>query len=78
MRNALLVEVVDCSGASGWGEPYWPSEVPQCGINSFYAPLLMGWNPLKNEAAVYMDQGFGALKIKVGKKFCIQETEKSA
>jgi hypothetical protein len=63
VRNALLVEVVDCSEASGWGEPYWPSEVTQCGINSFYAPLLMGWNPLKNEAAVYMDQGFKAWSL---------------
>lgn len=51
VRNALLVEVVDSSGASGWGECYGPSEVTQCGINSFYAPLLVGWDPLRNEAA---------------------------
>jgi D-galactarolactone cycloisomerase len=51
LRNALLVEVVDDSGAVGWGECYGPSEVTQSGIASFYAPLLMGWDPLKNEAA---------------------------
>ncbi len=50
-RNALLVEVVDDSGAIGWGECYGPAEVTQCAINSFYAPLLIGWDPLQNEAA---------------------------
>jgi D-galactarolactone cycloisomerase len=51
VRNALLVEIVDDSGAIGWGECYGPAEVTQSAINSFYAPLLMGWDPLKNEAA---------------------------
>lgn len=51
VRNALLVEIVDDSGAVGWGECYGPAEVTQCGINSFYAPLLIGWDPLRNEAA---------------------------
>lgn len=51
VRNALLVEVIDDSGAIGWGECYGPAEVTQCGIASFYAPLLIGWDPLKNEAA---------------------------
>ena len=50
-RSALLVEVVDDSGASGWGECYGPAEVTQSAISSFYAPLLIGWNPLRNEAA---------------------------
>ncbi len=50
-RNALLVEVLDDSGASGWGECYGPAEVTQSAIASFYAPLLIGWDPLKNEAA---------------------------
>ena len=50
-RNALLVEIVDDSGASGWGECYGPAEVTQSAIDSFYAPLLIGWNPLQNEAA---------------------------
>ncbi|MEM8550439.1 MAG: mandelate racemase/muconate lactonizing enzyme family protein, partial [Verrucomicrobiota bacterium] len=50
-RNALLVEVVDSSGAIGWGECYGPSDVTQSAIESFYAPLLIGWNPLRNEAA---------------------------
>lgn len=50
-RNALLVEIVDDSGAVGWGECYGPAEVTQSAIDSFYAPLLIGWDPLKNEAA---------------------------
>jgi D-galactarolactone cycloisomerase len=50
-RQALLVEVVDDSGAVGWGECYGPAEVTQSAISSFYAPLLIGWNPLRNEAA---------------------------
>lgn len=50
-RSALLVEIVDDSGGVGWGECYGPAEVTQCAISSFYAPLLIGWNPLHNEAA---------------------------
>ncbi|QDS98500.1 mandelate racemase/muconate lactonizing enzyme family protein [Adhaeretor mobilis] len=50
-RSALLVEIVDDSGLSGWGECYGPAEVTQSAIASFYAPLLIGWNPLSNEAA---------------------------
>lgn len=51
IRNALIIEVVDDSGAIGWGECYGPAEVTQSAVNSYYAPLLIGWNPLKNEAA---------------------------
>jgi D-galactarolactone cycloisomerase len=51
IRNALLVEIIDDSGTVGWGECYGPAEVTQTVINSFYAPLLIGWNPLRNEAA---------------------------
>lgn len=50
-RNALIVEILDNSGRSGWGECYGPAEVTQSAIHSFYAPLLQGWDPLKNEAA---------------------------
>ena len=50
-RTALLGEVLDDSGASGWGECYGPAEVTQAAIDSFYAPLLIGWDPLRNEAA---------------------------
>lgn len=50
-RNALLVEVIDDSGAVGWGECYGPAEVTQSAISSMYAPLLIGWDPLRNEAA---------------------------
>jgi D-galactarolactone cycloisomerase len=53
VRNALLVEVIDDSGASGWGECYGPAEVIQSAIDSFYAPLLLGRDPLQNEAAWY-------------------------
>jgi D-galactarolactone cycloisomerase len=50
-RNALLVEIVDGSGAVGWGECYGPAEITQSAVDSFYAPLLVGWDPLQNEAA---------------------------
>lgn len=50
-RSALLVEVIDNSGAVGWGECYGPAQVTQAAIQSFYAPLLIGWDPLCNEAA---------------------------
>lgn len=50
-RNNLLVEIVDDSGAVGWGECYGPSEVTQCAISSFYAPLLIGRDATRNEAA---------------------------
>ncbi len=50
-RNALIVEIIDESGACGWGECYGPATVTQNAIDTFYAPLLMGWDPLRNEAA---------------------------
>ena len=50
-RRQLLVEVVDECGASGWGECYGPAEVTQTAVDSFYAPLLIGQDALKNEAA---------------------------
>ncbi len=50
-RNQLLVEIVTDSGAIGWGECYGPAAVTQSAIESFYAPLLIGWDPLQNEAA---------------------------
>ncbi|QDT69069.1 D-galactonate dehydratase [Planctomycetes bacterium MalM25] len=51
VRNALLVEITDESGAVGWGECYGPAAVTQSAIDSFYAPLLIGWDALRNEAA---------------------------
>ncbi len=51
VRQQLLVEIVDSSGAIGWGECYGPAEVTQTAITSIYAPLLVGWDPLQNEAA---------------------------
>lgn len=50
-RNALLIELVDDSGAVGWGECYGPAAVTQSAVESFYAQLLLGWDPLHNEAA---------------------------
>ncbi len=50
-RNALLVEVTTDTGVSGWGECYGPAAVTQAAISTFYAPLLIGWNALQNEAA---------------------------
>ena len=50
-RNGLLVEITTDSGATGWGECYGPAAVTQAAISTFYAPLLIGWNPLQNEAA---------------------------
>jgi D-galactarolactone cycloisomerase len=49
-RNNLIVEIIDDSGAIGWGECYGPSAVTQSAITQFYGPLLMGKNPLQNEA----------------------------
>lgn len=51
IRNALIIEVVDSSGAIGWGECYGPAAVTQTAVDSFYAPLLIGWDALRNEAA---------------------------
>ena len=51
IRRQLLVELVDASGAVGWGECYGPATVTQSAIESFYAPLLIGWDALRNEAA---------------------------
>lgn len=51
VRNGLLVEVIDSSGKSGWGECYGPATVTQNAIDTVYAPLLIGWDPLRNEAA---------------------------
>lgn len=50
-RHGLLVEIIDDSGAIGWGECYGPAAVTQSAISTFYAPKLLGWNPLQNEAA---------------------------
>ncbi len=50
VRNNLIVEIVDSSGAIGWGECYGPAEVTQCAIQSFYAPLMIGKDGTQNEA----------------------------
>lgn len=50
-RQALLVEIEDRSGLVGWGECYGPASVTQAAIHGVYGPLLLGWDPLRNEAA---------------------------
>lgn len=50
-RHALLVEIEDASGVCGWGECYGPAAINQTAIHEFYAPLLIGWDPMRNEAA---------------------------
>ena len=49
-RQALLIEVITEGGACGWGECYGPAQVTQVAVHSFYAPLIIGENALRNEA----------------------------
>jgi D-galactarolactone cycloisomerase len=48
-RNALLVEIITESGLVGWGECYGPAEVTLAAIESFYAPRLIGQDPLQTD-----------------------------
>jgi D-galactarolactone cycloisomerase len=50
-RANLLVAVETDEGCVGWGECYGPGPVTQSAIETLYAPLLIGRDPLKNEAA---------------------------
>lgn len=52
-RNVLIVEVKTDSGLSGWGECYGPAELIQTAIEKFYAPKILGLNPLHNEVVWY-------------------------
>lgn len=45
-RNTLLIEIVSDDGTAGWGECYGPAEVYQAAITSFYAPRLLGLDPM--------------------------------
>ncbi|MGI9392184.1 MAG: mandelate racemase/muconate lactonizing enzyme family protein, partial [Parvibaculales bacterium] len=45
-RNFLLVEIISDGGISGWGESYGMAPVTQKAISDFYAPLLIGEDPL--------------------------------
>ncbi len=49
-RNALLVEIVADSGMCGWGECYGPAEVIQAAVTAFYAPRIIGLDPLATDA----------------------------
>jgi D-galactarolactone cycloisomerase len=48
-RNTLWVEIVADDGTTGWGECYGPAEVYQAAITSFYAPRLLGHDPLTTD-----------------------------
>ena len=48
-RNSMLVEVIADSGISGWGDCYGPAEVSQAAVTSYYAPLLLGRNPMDTD-----------------------------
>ncbi len=49
-RNLLVVEVIADNGMSGWGECYGPADVIQTAVDKFYAPKLIGENPLSTDA----------------------------
>lgn len=46
----MLVEVVTTDGLSGWGEASGPAAVTQCAVSAFYAPKLIGKDPLQTES----------------------------
>ena len=48
-RNTLWVEIVADDGTTGWGECYGPAEVYQAAVTSFYAPRLLGLDPLATD-----------------------------
>lgn len=48
-RQALIVQIVTTDGLTGWGEASGPAAMAQCAINTFYAPKLIGKNPLQTE-----------------------------
>jgi D-galactarolactone cycloisomerase len=48
-RHAMMVEIVADDGASGWGECYGPAAVCQSAVADFYAPRLLGRDPLETE-----------------------------
>ena len=45
-RNTLWVEIIAEDGTTGWGECYGPAEIHQAAVTSFYAPRLLGHDPL--------------------------------
>jgi len=48
-RRALLVRITADSGAEGWGECYGPPAVIESAVATFYAPRLLGLDPLKTD-----------------------------
>ncbi|MBU2886383.1 mandelate racemase/muconate lactonizing enzyme family protein [Gilvimarinus agarilyticus] len=49
-RNVLVVEIIDSTGASGWGECYGPADVIQGCVEKFYASRILGRNPIETDA----------------------------
>lgn len=49
-RNVLIIEVVSDQGVSGWGECYGPADVTQGCVEKFYAPRIIGMNPIATDA----------------------------
>ena len=48
-RAAMLIEIATDEGVTGWGECYGPAAVCQSAVSDFYAPRLIGANPLDTE-----------------------------
>jgi len=51
-RRICIVKITTDEGVVGWGEGYGPADVIKSGIN-MVTPLLIGENPLENEALWY-------------------------
>lgn len=48
-RNVLVIEIVTDTGLSGWGECYGPADVIQGAVDKFYAPRILGMNPIASD-----------------------------
>jgi D-galactarolactone cycloisomerase len=48
-RHAMMIEVVTDAGVSGWGECYGPAAVCQSAVADFYAPRLLGRDPMETD-----------------------------
>ncbi|AWB65043.1 mandelate racemase/muconate lactonizing enzyme family protein [Saccharobesus litoralis] len=49
-RNVLVIEVITDEGVSGWGECYGPADVIQGAVEKFYAPRIIGMDPICTDA----------------------------
>ena len=48
-REALLVKVTAADGTEGWGECAGPPAVLATAVTEFFAPLLLGQDPLATD-----------------------------